>query len=422
MNNDLGAGLTGGVPGLGRIGASIFGESALIDRETGRVYWECGGITNTLYESFAPKLDQFGAEHAQATLLTLVITLAFLSVLSGWLQKGINSYYNNGPSLTSQTLTVLIILAEWTILKLPKIENKWLVLISLILYFLESYNCSTRCYLANAVSSSTELDTYIDGLRREQPIVSWKVKTFHYELRRLFAVTRMIRSLVCNLKKSGNTPKDEEGESPLSSSSTSISSQTPLQFALPKKAISRHTAPMSIFTRKVITNEVSETYQYASCTDSTIAGIWTRAQDSDDGAVPFTKIALSKLLVLADRRSREDYFQQQSNFVTRYGREDEFAEFTTNIEVTGYRPRLLVTRSLPHQQIKTYTKLFRLSVFWIFTFLGLTVPYRIWFKRHCDFLRVTVVKETKATGVADSYLRSWFPSHATIQPKIWSKK
>jgi hypothetical protein len=113
MNNESGV---GPVPGFGRIEASIFGESALIDRETGRVYWECGGITNTLYESFAPKLDQFGAEHAQATLLTLVITLAFLSVLSGWLQKGINSYYyNNGPSLTSQTLSVLIILAEWTI-------------------------------------------------------------------------------------------------------------------------------------------------------------------------------------------------------------------------------------------------------------------------------------------------------------------
>jgi hypothetical protein len=420
MNNDLGVGPNGGVPGLGRIGASIFGESALIDRETGRVYWECGGITNTLYESFAPKLDQFGAEHVQATLLTLVITLAFLSVLSGWLQKGINSYYNNGPSLTSQTLSVLIILAEWTILKLPKIENKWLVLISLILYFLESYNCSTRCYLANAVSSSTELDTYIDGLRREQPIVSWKVKTFHYELRRLFAVTRMIRSLTRSQKNSGNSPNDEEGES--SSSSTSFSSQTPLQFALPKKPISRHTAPMSIFTRKVITNEVSETYQYASCDDSTIAGIWTRAQDSDDGAVPFTKIALSKLLVLADQRSREDYFQQQSKFVTKYVREDEFAEFSTDIEVTGYRPRLLLTRSLSHQQINTSTKLFRLSVFWIFTFLGLTVPYRIWFKRHCDFIRVTVVKETKAKGVADSYLRSWFPSHATIQSKIWSKK
>jgi hypothetical protein len=422
MNNESGV---GPVPGFGRIEASIFGESALIDRETGRVYWECGGITNTLYESFAPKLDQFGAEHAQATLLTLVITLAFLSVLSGWLQKGINSYYyNNGPSLTSQTLSVLIILAEWTILKIPKIENKWLVLISLILYFLESYNCSTRCYLANAVSSSTELDTYIDGLRREQPIVSWKVKTFHYELRRLFAVTRIIRLLARSLKKAGNTPKDEEGESSSSSSSSSsslssFSSQTPLQFALPKKPASRQA---SIFTRKVITNEVSETYQYASCDDSTIAGIWTRAQDSDDGAVPFTKIALSKLLVLADRRSREDYFQQQSNFVTKYGREDEFAEFSTNIEVTGYRPRLLLTRSLSHQQINTYTKLFRLSVFWIFTFLGLTVPYRIWFKRHCDFIRVTVVKETKATGVADSYLRSWFPSHATIQPKFLSKK
>ena len=39
-------------------------------------------------------------------------------------------------------------------------------------------------------------------------------------------------------------------------------------------------------------------------------------------------------------------------------------------------------------------KLFRLHLFWLFTCFGMTVPFRIWFKRHSDFLRVTVVKET----------------------------
>eukprot|EP00536_Pseudo-nitzschia_multiseries_P000614 jgi/Psemu1/179139/e_gw1.7.39.1 len=393
------------VSGFGRVEASIFGESALIDRETGRVYWECGN-SNTLYESLTPKLDQYGVEHIQATILTIIVTLAFLGVLSGWLQRAIDSSYNS--SLPTQSLAILILMAEWTILKLPKIENKWLVLASVILYFVESYTCSTRQFLANAMSSSTELDSYIDSLRNEEPIVTWKVRTFHYELRRIFALTGIIRSLFHSLKKSKTVQE-------LPTSTSTLPSPTPLAINLgfPRKS-ARHTAPIFLLTRKVVTNEASATYQYADHKDNTIAGVWTRAlTTSDDDKVPFTKISLSKVLVLADKKSREDYFQQQSDFVTQYGREDEFAEFSTHIDVAGYRPRLLA-----HNESTIWNKrLFRLSIFWIFTCLGLTVPYRVWFKRHCDFLRVTVVKETKATAANDGYLRSWFPSHASLRFK-----
>lgn len=406
-----------GISGFGRVEASIFGESALIDRETGRVYWECGD-SNTLYESLTPKLDQYGVEHVQATFLTIVITLAFLGVLSGWLRRAIDSYYSGSSllpysSLSAQTLSVLILLAEWTILKLPKIENKWLVLMSVVLYVVESYNCSTRYFLANAISSSTELDSYIESLRQEQPIVTWKVKTFHYELRSIFAITHMIRSLFRSLKKPVTI--DELSTAP---SASELPASAALNFGLSRKT-SRHSAPMFLITRKVVTNEASASYLYANCNDNTIAGMWARAQaDSDEDAiVPFTKISLSKVLVLADKRSREDYFQQQSDFVTKYGREDEFAEFSTSIDVAGYRPRLLVmgSRSLSRDESIPYAKqFFRLSMFWIVTALGLTVPYRIWFKRHCDFVRVTVVKETKAMRVTDSYLKSWFPSQGSL--------
>jgi hypothetical protein len=51
-------------------------------------------------------------------------------------------------------------------------------------------------------------------------------------------------------------------------------------------------------------------------------------------------------------------------------------------------------------------RLFRLNMFWIFTFLGLTVPFRIWFARHCDELRVTVTKETSTSKSSKS--SSWF--------------
>jgi hypothetical protein len=71
---------------------------------------------------------------------------------------------------------------------------------------------------------------------------------------------------------------------------------------------------------------------HKSCLDITIAGVWRRAAAVSSNVAPFTKIVLTKLLVLSDRKSREDYFRQQSEFVTQHGRGDEFVEFSTNIQ------------------------------------------------------------------------------------------
>lgn len=82
--------------------------------------------------------------------------------------------------------------------------------------------------------------------------------------------------------------------------------------------------------------------------------------------------------------------------------------------MAGYRRRMLAVRSI---EGVSSAKLFRLHLFWIFTLFGMTLPYRIWFKRHCDFLRVTVVKET-SVSTSGSYwtaARRWFPSPATMQ-------
>lgn len=84
--------------------------------------------------------------------------------------------------------------------------------------------------------------------------------------------------------------------------------------------------------------------------------------------------------------------------------------------VAGFRPRMLAVR--PVEGVSS-AKLFRLHLFWMITFLGMTLPYRIWFKRHCDFLRVTVVKETSANSASTSSwatTRKWLPSRANIRP------
>lgn len=68
-----------------------------------------------------------------------------------------------------------------------------------------------------------------------------------------------------------------------------------------------------------------------SWSDSTIAGVWRRAARSRSGSVPFSKMVLTKLLVLDNPTRRQDYFRQQSRFVTSQGQADEYAEFSTNI-------------------------------------------------------------------------------------------
>lgn len=73
-------------------------------------------------------------------------------------------------------------------------------------------------------------------------------------------------------------------------------------------------------------------------------------------------------------------------------------EFATTIEVDGFRPKLLAVRPVRRirgsKRIIPSAALFRQHVYIFFTLLGLSLPYRIWFARHCDEIRVTVVKET----------------------------
>lgn len=68
-----------------------------------------------------------------------------------------------------------------------------------------------------------------------------------------------------------------------------------------------------------------------SCVDDTVAGIWARAKAATRPP-PFTKILLSKLLLLSDRKTRMDYFRQQAEFFKAEGQKDEYAEFSTSID------------------------------------------------------------------------------------------
>ena len=71
----------------------------------------------------------------------------------------------------------------------------------------------------------------------------------------------------------------------------------------------------------------------SSCEDKTIAGVWRRAEATSPEPAPFSKIVLSKLLILPNTKARQDYFRQQSDFVTSQG-SDDYTEFSTSIQGT----------------------------------------------------------------------------------------
>jgi len=173
---------------------------------------------------------------------------------------------------------------------------------------------------------------------------------------------------------------------------------------------------------------------------------------SSSGHPAWTKFVLTKLLVLSNERARKDYFQQQSDFVDRVtnqrgpkgsssstdtnnssnnSNDGDYIQFSTRIDIPGYRPRVLLVenhkrprKSSAYQDDGTGNSSSRQMIddilsqqqqqqqqrdpkdhtiapyraglvqFWIWTLFGMTLPYRIWFKRHCEVVRVSLIKET----------------------------
>jgi hypothetical protein len=149
-----------------------------------------------------------------------------------------------------------------------------------------------------------------------------------------------------------------------------------------------------------------------SWSDHSIVGLWKRAPISllspSSTKSPFTKVSFSKMLVLADEKIREEYFSQQAKFISLEGRKDEQAEYSTTIEIMGLTSnntnKVLVVRDADK-----YKWFHNLYMFWFVTLLGFTVPFRIWFSRHCDDVRVTLIKEISSNVTASKSigLPSW---------------
>ena len=378
---------------------NISSESALMDKETNVIYWQGGSdiISSSLTK---PYLTEKGVLHVRATILSAIIWLWVWGkisryVVSNYFESPNNSDASSATLLGLGTITFanplmqkvatvltpviqffLLMVHSLLYLRLPQYSPKFLIT-TILLYLIEAFSCSTRRYLSHAMNAPSEVEDYLEKIRLATPVVKWKVRCFHYEDR------------LRGLKELGKKFEDvnEKLHNVIDSTSTS-SSKT---FG--------DTPPLWM-AKKVVTNEAVGTYKFDSCEDQTVASLWKRSQSSSSSShdAPFSKLALNKLLVLKDKRAREDYFAQQAAFVTLEGRKDVYAEFATSIEVEGFRPKLLAVRPVRGAS-KISAVLFRQHIYLLFTLLGLSLPYRIWFGKHCDEVKVTILKETGSGSV-----------------------
>lgn len=368
---------------------NLLSESALMDKETNAIYWQGGSdiISTSLTK---PYLTERGVKHVRATILSTLLWLWMWGKVSRYLTSTYFESSSNVADTQQQQLFtiaftnpilqkiasflkpiiqfVLLLIHSLLYVRLPSYSPKFLIS-TIVLYLIEAYTCSTRRYLSHAMDAPTEIETYMEKLRLAKPIVKWKVRCFHYEDR--------LRRLKELRKKFDNI----DGETHLNNV---VGDTPPLWMA-----------------KKVVTHEAVDTYKFGTCEDHTLASLWKRQQSfsstSQNENAPFSKLALSKLLVLKDRRAREDYFAQQAAFVTMEGRKDVYAEFATSIEVEGFRPKLLAVRPV-RRASHISAALFRQHIYFLVTLLGLSLPFRIWFSKHCDEVKVTVLKETGSSS------------------------
>jgi hypothetical protein len=397
----------------------------------------------------------------RAMVLTCFLLLAVLGALSSWLRLKLEEcelfHSLVSSSRHSYCSSIVLFVINRLLLGAPKL-HKWFIATIIILYLVESYTCETHDYLRHAIASPHGVEDYIERIRQEPPHVHWKVQSFHYVPTSPWEAIHqaIVRTTPRRRLSSQHLGGAEKNHSQVMEP-TAVDDDTSGDDVDDANAATVLYSPNK---RKRVTERATGSYQYKHWQDKTIAGIWQRAQSSSSSsstssplsrsssasssqdhhpAAPFAKIVLTKLLVLADKKTRLDYFQQQAAFVAKHNQQlqqrtaagtalDEFAEFSTHIHVAGFQPRLLAVRQRPAALLPNnenggggigayWHKIFRLHHFWLFTLLGLTLPYRIWFGRHCDELRVTVVKETSTVPIISSsslssLSRGWFSGKA----------
>jgi len=312
--------------------APILGESAIVDKETGQVFWQGGKqslFDSTVGHSYISNQQEGIVQHIRATLFSLILWMSFIRFVAEWaLKRKILTRLTESMMHPSQRVLDIVRLLSRAMLIclacLPKFSRVFLILV-LIGYVIESYTCSTRKYLSNALSCPEEVETYIENLRDDGPTVSWQIRCYHYEKRKWLCRVLLVDAYnyfhgLLKASKDNETLSNSTVPEDVIDSNATISEVGAL-----------HVGP-SMLTRKVISHQITQSYSVGNWHDDTIGGLLKQAQASTTIMAAFTKISLYKLLLFANKETRVDYFKQQSGFIRVEGRKDEYAEFSTHLD------------------------------------------------------------------------------------------
>jgi hypothetical protein len=178
---------------LSRI-APILGESSIVDKESGRVFWQGGKQSlfhSTVGHSYLSSREGI-LRHVRATILSCIIWISAIRNIAEWLL--------NHPSLALENVIDKLMTVS-TLKKIGNIArriarillvclaflptfNRMFVITIIGLYLLESYSCSTRKFLDNSLSSPEEIQVYMESLRQHEPCIKWEIRCFHHEKRK----------------------------------------------------------------------------------------------------------------------------------------------------------------------------------------------------------------------------------------------
>jgi len=221
-----------------------------------------------------------------------------------------------------------------------------------LLYFVESALCSTRKYLSNVVPPQ-DFQKVINNIRHSEPVIKWHVECYHY--RRWFSESNEVRK--------------------------------------------------RLHEEKVITHRASKTFRYKKWKNtinipkdygpaaSSAANRNNKNNGSDSGRssysiAPYIRAKLLNCVTFQDVNALSDYEKQLNEFLDCNGKRDYHMNHYTTMTVNGNLSKVLVVPT----GIGT-NRMAREHVYWIFTVLGLTVPYRIWFSRYSGEANIMVTKE-----------------------------
>ena len=190
-------------------------------------------------------------------------------------------------------------------------------MVLVLLYFWEAYTCQTRQYISNALTSPEQVEQYMEELRQQPPIITWKLRAFHYQpsiwtkqkllkqlLRKHQYLQRFCKTLLQGIPSNIKEPQQKQKQQ------QQQKQPIPLVHNLPKK---NHVVPKRLtgqedklattvddddddnnnnnekapdssytlwpFPRKRVTLQVQRSNEYKHWVDGTLVAVWQRARN-----------------------------------------------------------------------------------------------------------------------------------------------